>query len=104
VAREQQRLIADLGGAVVRLDLQRPGGSAAIAPAERDRRGAHLGQPLQDRDGDGRLARTAQREVTDADDRRAGAIGGLALQLGADDAAIDEAERAEQPRHEAGRA
>ena len=73
-AREQQRLVADLGRAVrVRLDPFRSGDAAAIAAGEEEHVLAGRGQHLRDGDGGRRLAGAAEGEIADADDRHAGA-------------------------------
>jgi hypothetical protein len=69
-AREQERLVAGVGGGVARgIDAQRPGERAAMAAAEEEGAAARREQDAGGGDGDRRLARAARGQVADAQDR-----------------------------------
>ncbi len=70
---EQQRLVADIGGSVLRwVDPHRARERAAVAAAEHNRPPSGPGQNLRDRNRRRRLAGAAQGQVADTDDGDAG--------------------------------
>ena len=72
--RQQQRLVADVGGAMDRrIDPHRSGKPPAIAAAQKERPRMGGVQELRDRDRGRRLAGAADGEIAEANDRQAGA-------------------------------
>src|SRR5579871_1620639 len=78
-ARQEKCLVADVAGMMtLEIDMQRPALRAAITAREQEWALAELHQQLCNRDGGGRFAAAAQREIADTNDgsRRMRALAG----------------------------